>query len=420
MSRRKGNSGRIMAEHYEVIVVGGGPSGLFCALSCAAAGKTVVVLEKMPACGRKLLISGSGQCNITHDGDISSFLTHYGEHGKFAKPALMQFSNLDIIAFFQERGLAMVTEPGGKVFPRTRRASDILAILLAECASRAVDIRCREPVLGVDASDEGFTVTTGRGTYFSGALVIATGGATYPATGSSGDGYAMAGSFGHRVTGIGPALAAVLVKDYPFAELAGMSFENIPTALYREGRKVFQHRGDLLFTHTGLSGPGILDMSRDIRPGDLLKVSFFPFQDPEPAKKVVHDLLLQGKGAQVATVLKGLSLPERLVKRILEQAGVSSGQTCAHLPKSTRNALALMITGFPFTVRALEGFDRAMVTRGGVDLEDINPRTMESRLRPGLFFIGEVLDIDGDSGGYNLQFACSSGVLAARNIGGRV
>ncbi|MCU0632186.1 MAG: NAD(P)/FAD-dependent oxidoreductase [Methanolinea sp.] len=403
---------------YEVIVVGGGPSGLFCAIFCAAAGKKVAVLEKMPSCGRKLLISGSGQCNITHGGDISSFLSHYGEHGKFVKPALMQFSNQDIIAFFLDRGLGMITEPGGKVFPVTRRSSDVLEILLAECDRHGVDIHCSEPVLGVETRTGGFFVMCGKEDYHADSLVIATGGATYPVTGSSGDGYSMAGSLGHPVTGIAPALAAVLVKDYPFADLAGMSFENIFITLSRQGKKVSQHRGDLLFTHTGLSGPGVLDISRYILQGDILKVSFIPFQEPESARKTANELLLQGKGVLVSTVLKGLSLPERLVKRLLGQAGVVSGATCAHLPKSARNSLVVMICGYPFQVRALGGFDQAMVTGGGVDLGEVNPRTMESRLHRGLYFIGEILDIDGDSGGYNLQFACSSGVLAAKSITG--
>lgn len=405
-----------MAEHYDVIVTGGGPSGLFCAATCAAAGKSVVILEKMPSCGKKLLLSGSGQCNITHEGDIPSFLRHYGRHGRYAKPALMQFSNRDLITFFGDRDLEMITEPGGKVFPATRKSSDVLTVLLAECHRHGVKIHYSEPVFGVETGNDGFYVTTGVGKYFAPALVIATGGASYPATGSCGDGYCLAESLGHRVTAIRPALSAVRVKEHPCADLAGMSFEQVCIVLYHEGKRILQHRGDLLFSHTGLSGPGILDTSRDISPGDILKVSFLPFPEPEQAKRIVHDLLLQGKGARVAAVLRGLCLPDRLTKRILDLAGLVSGLSCSQLPKSARNRLASLVTAFPFTVQSLEGFDRAMATCGGVDWSGVNPRTMESSLHPGLYFAGEVLDIDGDTGGYNLQFACASGVLAARSI----
>lgn len=403
-------------EKYEVIIIGGGPAGLFCAHTCASSGKKVMILEKMPSCGRKLLISGSGQCNITHAGEVSLFLGHYGDHGRFVKPCLMQYSNRDLIAFFQDRGLAMDTEEGGKVFPVTRKASDILKILLAECSLHGVEIRCNEPVLSSHERDGRFLVITGNSEYSADTLVIATGGASYPTTGSTGDGILLARSMGHRTTGIRPALAAVLVRDFPFRDLAGMSFEHIPIALYRDGKKITQHLGDLLFTHTGLSGPGILDISRDILPGDLIRVSFVPVKEPEQVKSAIIDLLIGGKGIPVVKVMKGVSLPERLVKRILDQAGVVSGQTCAHLTKNGRNSLASMIAGYSFSVQALEGFERAMVTRGGVALEEINPRAMESRLIPGLYFSGEVLDIDGDTGGYNLQFACSSGVVAGRDI----
>lgn len=400
----------------DVIVVGGGPAGLFCAHTCAAAGKHVVILEKMPSSGRKLLISGSGQCNITHGGEISSFLVHYGDHGQFVRPALLQYPNRELIAFFRDRGLPMVSAEGGKVFPVTRKSSDILKILLAECTLQGVEIRCSEPVLSASTGDGRFLVTTGKEIYCADNLVIATGGASYPATGSSGDGYHLAEALGHRTIDIGPALAAVLVSDFPLKDLAGMSFENTPITLVHDGRKLLKHHGDLLLTHTGLSGPGILDISRYIRPGDLVKVSFFPCQEPEQAKSTITELLMGGKGITVARMLRDLSLPERLVKHLLGQAGIGSGQTCAHLTKGTRNALASMITGYSFPVRALEGFDRAMVTRGGVMLKELDPRTMESHLHRGLFFVGEVLDIDGDTGGYNLQFACSSGVVAGRSI----
>ncbi len=401
-----------------VVIIGGGPAGLFCALRATEEGRNVVLFEKKPAPGRKLLLAGSGQCNITHDGEIAGFLTHYGDHGAFLRPALMNFTNRDLIAFFAARGLPMKAEPGGKVFPETRRSADVLAVLLAECAARGVDLRCGEPVRTVERESDEFIVRTEKAAVRAGVLVIATGGASYPATGSTGDGYAFARALGQPVTEVAPALAPVYVGAYPFADLAGISFANIALAVYRGGKRVRRQTGDLLLTHTGLSGPGILDLSRSLLPGDELRVTFLPGMNAEEVRKRVADAVAAGGARQVKTVLADLSLPERVVRRLLEIVGVLPGETCARLPKKARNAIAASLAEFPFTVARLGGFDEAMATRGGVALEGINPKTMASKTVEGLYCIGEVLDIDGDTGGYNIQAAFSTAALAARHIAG--
>jgi predicted Rossmann fold flavoprotein len=402
-----------------IVIIGGGPAGLFCALQAAGENRRVLVLEKKSSCGRKLLITGSGQCNLTHDGDIGEFFSHYGDHGPFLRPALRGFTNRDLVTFFRERGLPMMVEPGGKIFPGTRKSSDVLAILLEECGRRGGEVIRNQAVRRVARSDGRFVVETGTGLYRADAVVIATGGASYPSTGSTGDGYGLARELGHTVTEIAPALTPVIVQDYFFADLAGISFENLPLSLFRAGKKVRKASGDLLFTHTGLSGPGVLDLSRFILSGDVLKVSFFPGRDQEAVRKQVTDAIAGSGTRLVKTVLAGLQLPERFAKRLLELAGVAPDLTCSHLPKQARQEIIALLTGYPFTVARLGGFDEAMVTRGGVALHEIDPRTMESKIMPGLFCIGEVLDIDGDSGGYNLQAAFSTGMLAARGIAGR-
>ena len=398
-----------------IAIIGGGPAGLFCALQAAEEGRDVVVFEKKPAPGKKLLVAGSGQCNITHDGEITDFLSRYGDHGTFLRPALMNFTNRDLARFFADRGLRMETEPGGKVFPATRKSADVLAILLAECAARGVELRCSDPVVAVERDDDGFLLTTKTGTVRAATLVIATGGASYPATGSTGDGYAFARALGQPTTEVAPALAPVYVEDYPFADLAGISFQNITLSVYRDGKRARQHTGDLLFTHTGLSGPGILDLSRHILPGDVLRVTFIPGAGAEEVRKRLADAIAAGGARQVKTVLP---LPERFVRRLLDLAGIPAGATCAHLGKKARNTLAESLAGFPFRVERLGGFGEAMATRGGVALGGINPKTMASRTVPNLYCIGEVLDIDGDTGGYNLQAAFSTAALAARHIAG--
>lgn len=402
-----------------IVIIGGGPAGLFCALKVAGSGLSVILLEKKPAPARKLLITGSGQCNITHDKEIAGFFSHYGDHGTFLRPALLNFTNRDLIAFFAERGLSMQAEPGGKIFPETRRSADVLAVLLAECSARGVIIRCSEPALAVERDGSGFLVRTEKAVVRAGVLVIATGGASYPATGSTGDGYAFARALRQPVTEIAPALAPVFIKDYPFAGLAGISFEQAAIAVYRGGRVIRRHTGDILLTHTGLSGPGILDLSRFILPDDLLRVTFLEGSNAEAARTRVVGALMGGSVRQVKTILCGdLALPERFVRRLLDLAGIPAGATCAHLPGKARDALATSVAEFPFTVAKIGGFSEAMATRGGVALDGIDRKTMASKIVRNLYCIGEVLDIDGDTGGYNLQAAFSTAGLAARDIAG--
>jgi len=405
-------------DFYALIVIGGGPAGLFCALRAAGDGQKILLLEKNPSVGRKLLLSGSGQCNITHDGDILSFLSHYGDNGRFIKPALLNFQNRDLVAFFSVRGLPVVTESGGKIFPGSRKAGSILDILVKECSAKKVEIRCGDPVLDVSTREGGFLIRTGRETFRAEHAAVATGGITYPLTGSTGDGLSFAKSLGHRIKDVGPALTAVAIQDYSFATLSGISFTDVIISLIRAGRKVRQHTGDLLFTHSGLSGPGILDFSRYIRPGDTLRVSFLPGVDLPHAKEILIARINAAGNRQVRKILATFDLPDRFVRKLLDLAGIKQDQTGAHLSREARSTILDLLIGYPFIVSRLAGIHEAMVTRGGVALDEINPKTMESRLVPGLFFVGEVLDIDGDSGGYNLQAAFSTAALAAKRIVG--
>lgn len=399
----------------DLIVVGAGPASLFCAAQASGGGGKVLVLEKKRTPGRKLLISGSGRCNITHDGDIRAFLDHYAGAGRFLRPALLGFTNLDLVAFFEDRGLAMTTLEGGKVFPTTQRSRDVLDILLAEGEARGVEIACGKAVTSIVKSEEGFIVACGDETHRSRFLVIATGGRSYPATGSTGDGYSFAGAFGHTIVEVGPALASVRIRDYPFPDLAGISLPGARVSIFR-GKKVKEETGDVLFTHDGLSGPGILDLSRYIRAGDMLRVSFAG----ERRREEIDDWLLersQSDGPRnLRSVLAELEIPARLAARVLEVLQIPQDLKCSSMTRGMRTRLADHLSGFPFVVEAVGGFDSAMATRGGLDLREIDPKSMESRLVSGLYFAGEVLNVDGDSGGYNLQAAFSTGSLAGRSI----
>jgi predicted Rossmann fold flavoprotein len=403
-------------QQYDVVIIGGGPAGLFCAIHVAAPGNRVLLLEKNSRPGTKLLLAGSGQCNITHDGDIRDFLSHYGDHGKQVKPALLSFTNRDLIAFFRERGLTMTTEENGKVFPSTRQSADVLAILEQVCRERGVGLQCDQPVTGVSKTPEGFSITLPSGTCRSAVLVIATGGASYPKTGSTGDGYRLCESLGQSLTERAPALTPLLIQDFPFAALMGISFENMHFSVWRGGKKIADHTGDVLFTHLGLSGPGILDASRGIKPGDEIRLSFVGSLKRDEFATDLAKRTQENQGWQVRTLLAAYPIPERLNRRLLKIAGIPDDLTCAHFSAAQRSKLVANCTEFPLMVTAPGGYAVAMVTRGGVALDGVNLKTMESKTVPGLFFAGEVLDIDGDTGGYNLQAAFSTGFLAAQGI----
>jgi predicted Rossmann fold flavoprotein len=407
-------------ERYDVVVAGAGPAGLFCAIHAARPGCHILLLEKNPEPGAKLLLAGSGQCNITHTGTVPDFTRHYGENGKFMKSALHALTNRDLAEFFESRGLAMQAEENGKIFPVTRRSSDVLRVLVAEYEKRGVTVRCGEPVQEISRGTDGFTIMTGNGVYGSAAVVITTGGASYPQCGTTGDGYRLAASLGQPVTETGPALTPLLIRPFPFSALMGMSFERMQFSVWREGKKVADHTGDVLFTHLGLSGPGILDASRGIRPGDVVRLSFAGTMRRDEFFADLAKRAAENPGWQIGTILAKYPIPERLNRKLLKISGIPDDLTGAHFSAALRAALVKNCTAFPLTVAALGDFRIAMATQGGVALDGVNPKTMESKLVPGLFFAGEVLDIDGDTGGYNLQAAFSTGYHAAQGIRNRL
>jgi predicted Rossmann fold flavoprotein len=406
-------------EQYDIVIIGAGPAGLFCSLQAALPGYRILLLERNKNPGKKLLLSGSGQCNITHGGEIRDFLSHYGDHGKQIKPALFGFSNRDLIGFFRERGLPMITENNGKVFPQTRRSSDVLAILVHECRDRGIVLRCDEPVTGVSRSSQAFEIETPVATYRTVVLVITTGGASYPQTGSTGDGYRFSESLGQPVTKTAPALTPLRIRNYPFAELAGISFDCLHFTVWRAGKKVADNTGDVLFTHDGLSGPGILDASRNIREDDEIRLSFVGRLKQEEFAADLIKRAGKNRTCQIKTLLAEYPIPERLNRILLALSGIPRDLTCAHFSAAQRSELILNCTQFPLTVSERGDYSVAMVTKGGVALDGVNMKTMESRIIPNLFFAGEVLDIDGDTGGYNLQAAFSTGFAAARSIRSR-
>jgi len=408
-----------MAKHksYCTIVVGGGPAGLFAAANLPVG--STLILEKKESLGKKLLIAGTGRCNITHEGDVGDFIAKYGGNGRFLKKALYEFSNSDVVSFFSQRGLPTITDKNGKVFPSTEKSRDVLNVLLNECAARKVDVASNSTVVGVAKNGDRFVVTTPTDTYTCEYLVVSTGGCSYPTTGSTGDGYRLAQQLGHTVVEPKPALTPVFVASYAMEELAGVSLDNVPIYLYRDGKKVGEHRGDIGFTHKGISGPGIIDFSRSMVAGDLLKVGYAGVS-ADAFRASFLDVVSKRGSTTVQTFLRDYSIPKSLVKYVLDELKIEASCCLSNIAAKERSLLVNLFCEYPFVVDHLGGFKVAMATAGGISLKEVSPKSMESKVCKGLFFAGEVLDIDGDTGGYNIQAAFSTGYLAAKAISAAV
>jgi predicted Rossmann fold flavoprotein len=443
-------------EHIDIAVIGGGPAGLMAAIAAAvhlAAARQrspsdafpgipgtsrIVVFEKGPRPGRKLLASGSGRCNLTHEGDIGSFLGHYGggerppgnpaddgsrpsgSAGRFLRTALYGFDNEALRFWMAQRGLPTVADERGKVFPVSGKAADVLAILLREAEAGGVEIRLSSVVDRVSrnslpGSGSGFKLASGSSSWLARTVVLAAGGHSYPALGSGGDSWRLAAGLGHCIVDPGPALVPVYVSPFSYKACAGISLPGSSLAIRRSGRIVAKGFGDVLFTHGGLSGPGILDSSRWIRPGDEVVLPLGSFGSVEGADAALQAACAVNPGRQVRSLL-GELMPKRLAEVLMGLAACSGETRAAQLTKTCRQRLATGLGGESFVVERLGSLEEAMASRGGIALDEVDGKTMMSRLIPGLFCAGEALDVDGDTGGYNLQAAFSTGWLAGLSV----
>lgn len=397
--------------NVEVLIVGAGTSGLAAGIASARNIRgTVCVLERNPESGRKFLLSGSGQCNITHGGVIADFLNHYGDTKKarFVKPALWAFDNIAVTTFFEQRGVPVLEREDGKIFPQSLKSEDLLKVLVAELKGQGCLLQTETVVENITKTDAGFLLSTNRGEFCTKRLILATGGQSYPSTGSRGDGFRFAVRLGHHLIEPKPVLTPIVVRDYPFAVLSGISFWSPEIEVHRNGKQLTSGQGDILLTHRGLSGPGILDLSRDVEPEDELRVSIIKPKEFTPE-------VFTGKKT-LKNALQQFDIAERFLVQILESLHIASDQPATETNRETRKKIELALTGYPFIVERLGGWNEAMATGGGVRLEEVNRKTMESRIIPDLYFCGELLDIDGNTGGYNIQFALSSGFLAGNSL----
>ena len=419
-----------------VIVVGGGAAGMMAAATAAALGARVTLIEKNEKLGKKLFLTGKGRCNVTNAAGREAFFANLCVNGKFLYSAFSDFDCQAIEDFLTRAGCPLKTERGDRVFPRSDHSSDVIAAFSRELAARGVEVLLKTRVskllwkesAGAEPAGQkqitGVVLSDGRNLEAS-AVILCTGGLSYPSTGSTGDGYAFAAEAGHSVTALSPGLVPLRIRESWCAELMGLSLRNVEACLREDGREVFRGFGELLFTHFGVSGPLILSASSRLGRGDgtgkkgretekTLSIDLKPALDMEQLDRRLLRDFGENSGRQFKNALGDL-LPARLIPVMVRLSGIDPQTRVNEITRQTRRAFADLVKHLPLTVEGTAGYEEAVITRGGVSVREVNPSTMESKKAKGLYFAGEVLDLDAMTGGFNLQIAWSTGHLAGQS-----
>ncbi len=401
---------------FDVIVIGGGPGGMIAAITAARAGKNVVLLEKNDRLGKKLLITGKGRCNVTNNCTADEVLKNTPRNGKFLFSAMAAFPPEKAMAFFEEAGCALKTERGNRVFPTTDRSQTVLDALQRELKNSGVAVKTAK-VLSIQRDDAGVMgVSTGGGFLESRKIILATGGASYPATGSTGDGYKFAKALGHTIVGPQGSLVPLETAGPDAPEMQGLALKNVAVKLLNpKGKAVYKDFGEMLFTHFGISGPTVLSASAHIGKGEGWKLCI----DLKPAleehkldDRILRDLELY-QNRSMENALTDL-LPQLMIPVVLRRIGVEGCLQANSFTKQNRRALVELLKKFTLDITGKRPVAEAIITSGGVKTGEIDPKTMESKKVPGLYFAGEIIDCDAYTGGFNLQIAWATGVAAGK------
>lgn len=409
---------------YDVIVAGAGSSGLMAAIAASSRGARTLLLDKGDKLGRKLGISGGGRCNVTNAKELEELIKHIPGNGRFLYSSLNVFGNTDIISFFENMGIRLKEEDNGRMFPVSDKAKSVVDALVNRARSQGVEIRVNHPVAEVlygEGRVEGVRLRSGE-TILSRAVIVAVGGKSVPHTGSEGDGYAWAEAAGHTITELFPTEVPLVSREafIQSKELQGLSLRAISVTVWNpKEKKVAEHRGDLLFTHFGLSGPAALRCSQFVHkvkkqfgvPTVKLTLDLFPERNAGEIYHEAYGLAEKEPKKALKNVLRGL-LPERMIPILLKKSGLREEVTFDNLPKQPMQTLASVVKAFPLQISGTLSIEEAFVTGGGVNLKEIDPKSMESKLMGGLYFCGEILDIHGYTGGYNITAAFSTGYTA--------
>jgi hypothetical protein len=414
-------------DEQDLVVIGGGPAGMMAAGHAGESGAKVTLVEKTHRIGSKLLITGGGRCNVTNTADMKGFIGAFGKNGKFLYRAFSVFSNHDLMNFLSARGVETRSDPDGKVFPANDSAESVLVALRAHLEENNVRVLHNTAATGVVTTSEGHAAVSGvtidgGGVLHAGKVIVATGGMSYPKTGSSGDGYALARKCGHTLVAPRPGLIPLESDESFIKELQGLTLQDILISVVINGKSKAREKGDLLFTHFGVSGPKVLILSGiavdaiDVGGDVSLSVQLRPSVGPAEFDRFLQKEFLSRGQKTFFGYLKE-TLPSSFARVFERRSGVKRDQFCSTIRREERKRVAALFTDFRIHVTRPRPIEEAVVTRGGVALEEMDPRTMESRLVRGLFFCGEVIDIDGITGGYNLQEAFSTGYLAGEEAG---
>lgn len=410
-----------MISTFDCVIVGAGAAGLMAAIESAKRGRRVLLLEKNSKPGVKILMSGGTRCNLTQNTDTSGIISEFGKEGRFLHSALAAFCNTDLIAYFNQRGVPTKVEPTGKVFPRSDRAKDVLDALVSDAEENNVALNLKEPVHTIESKDNTFRVHTQHAIYRVDRVLITTGGISYPGCGTTGDGYQWCKQFGHSLVETVPALVPLKTPDQSWTrDLQGLTLENVELSIINSLQKTLATtRGSTLFTHLGVSGPSAMNISRIVSYSDdsdlSLRINFLPNLNVEQKFSYLKNLLREQAKKQIGTALKGI-LPTRVIHVLLEQSKINPASRCAEVSKANIRKLTKALDGLATKVTGTLGFAKAEVTAGGVNLLEIDSKTMESKCQPGLFLAGEILNLDGPIGGYNFTAAFATGFLAGRYL----
>lgn len=406
---------------YDVAVIGGGAAGLMAAGTAGMLGFSVLLIERNKAFGRKLRITGKGRCNVTNNCSVDKVIENTPRNGKFLYGAVNSFTPADLITFFEELGVPLKTERGNRVFPVSDNANDIADTLFKNTRQNGVEFR-NGRVTEIAAEDDGTkTVKAGNDIYRARNIIIACGGKSYPGTGSDGDGYRLAKSVGHSITDISPSLVPLVAKGEVCSKLQGLSLKNCKIQVLDKGtgKVVYNDFGELLFTHFGLSGPTVLSASAHMR--NMEKGRYSVLIDLKPAldnavldTRIIRDFT-ENKNRFFANSLDGL-LPKSMIPVVVELSGIEPEKQCNAITREERQNLVELLKGFKIDIEGFRPINEAIITSGGVNIKEINPKTMESKIVKGLYFAGEVIDVDAYTGGFNLQIAFSTAYCAANSI----
>ena len=405
---------------YDLIVIGSGAAGMMAAITAARNGKKVLLLEKLSKIGAKLKATGGGRCNLTNTLDNETFMSRFGRDGKFMMPALDAFDHTALIAFFKEIGVESHAPDGFRVFPVTHSSSTIIDAMQQEMARLGVEVRCSQKVIALSCSDPGISaVETMTDRYPADHVVVATGGKGYPVLGAEGDGYTLAESVGHKVTEVFPAMMPLKTKERWVANCTADTIAKVTMRVDMKKYKKLKAQGDLIFTKSGIRGPVVLDFSREITPL-LSKYEEVPVlmnltkgMNEEQIRAHFKKVLEKEPHQNVLALMKTL-LPESVSLELCRSAEANPTVGLNKLSGQVRDKLIKLLAWTPLTVNGHDGFKMAMITRGGIVLKEIDPYTMQSRKCNGLYFCGEVMNLDGPCGGYNLQWSFASGYVAGK------